>query len=264
MGTLITMVLIITAIVLPKRIRFTSPLVLAAAVGIALALFDDWRNTQESYAAPLISLGVCFLIYFADVLWSLRQIRHLSRKSPIEEAPPAAPAQTEVRRVYYDKNGIIGAGTSFDFFPLTIPIDKPLNADQEITDFTEAQLLGYVAERIRSQGVGDAQTHGKARSPASPNGDRSRTTTHFSYGLPYLSVEFVVAAPLPGARLWPLRRVSSSPRLTGSAAWPVKGGSPGIEILSGPGAAFGNATRSSIPKICIRQTMPIASSRSSS
>jgi hypothetical protein len=236
-STLVTIVLIITAIVLAKRVRLSSPLVIAAATGVALALIGGWRHTQESYVAPLISLGACFLIYFMDILWSLRQVRHLSRKTVTREAASSAAAEPVVMplepqiaighhgtiftsnsqdsapdgnmasRVYYDKNGIIGAGTSFTSFPLTIPIDKPRDAGNEISSFTAAQLLQYVAQQIRNQGVGDERTHGYARSPGSPNGNRTRTAVHFTYGLPYLNVDTVAAAPLPPAKKHPVLRL---------------------------------------------------------
>lgn len=78
-STLITVVLIVAVIALARRVRLLSLPVTAAVTGVAVALFWGWRRGQESYAVPLISLGTCFLIYLADIMWSLRQV-HRSRR----------------------------------------------------------------------------------------------------------------------------------------------------------------------------------------
>jgi hypothetical protein len=234
-STLITIALLAAVILLAKRARFKSPLTIAALAGAAVALIGDWRRAQESYAVPLVCLGVFVFIYFADIFWSLRRVRHLSRMPsvppvavppprnqlivmPFEPPPtltvhaPAASAnghqsaadENSATRVYYDKNGIIGAGTSVESFRLTIPIDKPLDIAHEITSFTAAELQDYVARHISSQGVGDERAHGYARRPASPDGHDSRPAVHFTYGLPYLLVDKVTAGPLPADKKHPI------------------------------------------------------------
>lgn len=232
-STIITFALIAAVIVLVKRVRFSSPLAIAAATGAAVALIGGWRSAQESYAIPLISLGIFFLIYFVDIFWSLGRVRSLSRMPPAADAvesmeavrvqPVIMPFEPEsltlgtqvsafrpnghqsstggksASMVYYDKNGIIGAGTSFSAFPLTIPIDKALDTGKEIATFTEEQLHEYIARQVDSQGVGDKRAHGYARIPGFRDGDGTGSPVHFTYGLPYLDVDTVIAGPLPAA-----------------------------------------------------------------
>jgi hypothetical protein len=234
-STLVTILVAAALVMLFKRVRLSSPLTIAAMTVVALALLKGWQSRQ-SYAVPLICLGACFLIYYVDNLWSLRQIRHLLPQESSSEAPPpgkvvvipfekhSALADSDTtsspngqeningkslaRRVYYDKDGIIGAGTSFSPFPLTIPIDKPRDPGAGITKFTAEQLLEYIARHIKSQGVGDEQDYGYARMPGSTDGHGTRPTVHFTYGLPHLNVDTVVAAPLPAAKKHSLLRVS--------------------------------------------------------
>jgi hypothetical protein len=179
----------------------------------------------------LISLGVCFLIYLGDIIWSLRQVEKLSRKPPpletLESAaeeitvePPALWPTVEGRwgefvtlgrinagdtladtRVYYDKDGIIGAGASSNPFPLTIPLDNPLNEDREMAEFTARELLTHIKRQIISQGVGDGKIDGHAYSPGSVNDDQTfPAAVHFTYGLPDLRVDTVIATPFPRAK----------------------------------------------------------------
>jgi len=174
LSTFIVLALIVTAITLIRRIRLTSPPVLEALTGVTIALFWGWWGRQEPYTAPLISLGICFLIYLGDIIWSLRQIEKLSQKPPPTETLESAAEEITVdlsvpwstvedhwdefvtlgqinagdthadTRVYYDKNGIIGAGASSNPFPLTIPLDNPLNEDHEVTEFTARELLTHI------------------------------------------------------------------------------------------------------------------------
>src|SRR5215469_15369905 len=174
-STVIVIAMIVAVALLAKRVRFSSPLTIAGVIAVAVALIGGWRTAQESYAIPLISLGVFFLIYFMDNLWSLRRVRCLSRMSPAEGAGQAVRVQPVVMpfepqpitlgtplsapsrnghqsatgdklatRVYYDNKGIIGAGTSFSAFPLTIPIDKQLDTGKRILTFTARQLHEYI------------------------------------------------------------------------------------------------------------------------
>ena len=235
LSTFIALALIVTAITLIRRIRLTSPPVLGALTGVTIALFWGWRGRQEPYAAPLISLGICFLIYLGDIIWSLRQIEKLSQKPPPPETLESAAEGITVglsvpwstaedhwgefttlgrinagdthadTRVYYDKDGIIGAGASSNPFPLTIPLDNPLNEDHEVTEFTARELLMHIKRQIISQGVGDGKIGGHAYSPESVNGDQtSRAAMHFTYGLPDLQVDTVIAAPFPHTKKYPI------------------------------------------------------------
>jgi hypothetical protein len=113
-------------------------------------------------------------------------------------------------RAYYDKHGIVGAGTAWQRLTFTVPLDKPIK-DRDIRGFSASELLGYIGAHILSQGVADERVHGYAYEPLSPESDaqspRSRSG-HFTYGLPYLDVAFVVAAPVPKAKKHPVRRVN--------------------------------------------------------
>jgi hypothetical protein len=103
--------------------------------------------------------------------------------------------------VYYDKDGIIGAGVSSHPFPLTIPLDSPLKEDHEVTEFTANDLLSHVKRQIASQGVGDGRPHGRAYSPGLTDSDgEPRVAVHFTYGLPGLEVDTVLARPFPTAK----------------------------------------------------------------
>jgi hypothetical protein len=235
LSAFVILVIFIAAVALIRRTRLPSVPVIGAATGVAVALIWGWRSTQESYADPLISLGVCFLIYLGDITWSLRQVRKLSQKPPPIEVPASAPtgitimpsetlvvdkerwteftpiAQANTKetpvdtRVYYDKDGIIGAGAESSPFPLTIPLDKPMNDDHEVTAFAAPELLAHVEQQITSQGISDGQAHGHAYRPWSVNGNGSpKEDAHFTFGLPDLKVDTVKATPFPGVKELPI------------------------------------------------------------
>jgi hypothetical protein len=229
LSTCITLAVIVTPIILINRIRLTAP-VIGALTGVTLALFWGWRGRQESYADPLISLGICFLIYLGDILWSLRQVRKIRRKPRPSEAPTSADTGTSAPfgtwpaiaeqwaefsanghvnanggtndiKVYYEKDSIVGAGAPSNPFPLTIPLDNPLQEGQEVTKFTARQLLAHIKQQISSQGVGDGTPDGHAYSPGSANGDQApQEEMHFTYGLPDLQVDTVIATPFPSPK----------------------------------------------------------------
>ena len=114
-------------------------------------------------------------------------------------------------RVYYDKHGIVGAGTKARPLTLTVPLDRPLK-DREIQSFSASELLEYIGAHIMSQGVADERVHGYAYVPLSADGDAQGLrpqSRHFTYGLPYLDVATVLAAPVPKAKKHPVRRVST-------------------------------------------------------
>jgi hypothetical protein len=235
LSTLVILILIVTAIALIRRTRLPLAPVIGGATGAAVALIWGWRSTQESYAAPLICLGVCFLIYLGDIAWSLRQVRKLSQKPSSPKVPasastgitimpsdtlavdkdrwseftaigqPNANAAAVDTSVYYDKDGIIGAGAESSPFPLTIPLDKTLNDDHAVKAFTAPELLAHIKQQITSQGIGDGKIHGYAYRPGSANGQRNpHDASHFTFGLPDLKVDTVKATPFPGAKEHPI------------------------------------------------------------
>lgn len=237
LGTLVTLLTFVAAVVFIRRVRPLSLPFIAAATGAVVALVWGWRSTQEPYAVPLISVAICFLIYLGDISWSMRQIKKLSQQPP----PPqvSAPDSTGIlifpsdilavdqdRRaeftaisqqgakvtpvdsnVYYDKDGIIGGGASSTPFPLTIPLDQPRDDDHEAKAFTASDLLEHIKRNVTSQGVGDDTAHGLAYRPGSANGGpHLRATPHFTYGLPDLKVDTVRATPFPGTKEHPILR----------------------------------------------------------
>lgn len=244
-GTAVMVAVIVAAVILAGRVRLSSPVVLAAAVGVTLALVSGWRE-QVRFLIPLIFLGAFFSIYLADILWSVWRVRRLWQQFPARAPAPVSAAlaaeaaiaarQAEVAysvvngqegeqrevpitgpgRVYYGKDGIIGAGTPFTPLTLTVPLDRPLDAARGITVFTAAQLLSYVGIHLLSQGTADGLLQGYAYHPISGNGHPQPpgAASHFTFGLPYLDVDAVVASPLPQprklpfsrTRVWPLER----------------------------------------------------------
>jgi hypothetical protein len=238
LSTFVILVLMVAGVALIRRTRLPSAPVIGGATGVAVALIWGWRSTQESYAAPLICLGVCFLIYLGDIAWSLHQIRKLSQKpsSPRVPAPDStgitivpsdtlvvdkdrwtkftAIGQTSANEtaadisVYYDKDGIIGAGAESSPFPLTIPLDKTLKDDHAVKAFTSRELLAHIKQQIARQGIGDGKIYGHAYRPGSADGDRNlREASHFTFGFPDLKVDTVKATPFPDAKEYPILRI---------------------------------------------------------
>jgi hypothetical protein len=236
-GTAIALGIILLITLLVGRVRLSSPLVLAVVLGVTLALVTDGIRERASFLVPLVCLGACFLIYMADILWSARQVRKLWPSVPLAEAPAmsiahplelagpyyAGPGGQEgahgepppdvARQVYYDKDGIVGAGTPFLPLPLTVPLDKPRDADRGIREFTAPELQRYISGHLLSQGPRDGQRQGYAGRPLPPDGEHpgQEEDVHFTYGLPYLDVGEIVAVPLPTARKLPLLPVRVLP-----------------------------------------------------
>jgi hypothetical protein len=112
-------------------------------------------------------------------------------------------------RVYYDKHGIVGAGTRRIPLTLTVPLDKPGEEDQQIRSFRTSDLLKYISAHIVSQGVADERPHGYAYGPAATDDGGEVAlpqSRHFTFGLPYLDVADVAADPLPKGKKHPVRR----------------------------------------------------------
>jgi hypothetical protein len=283
-GTAITFGLVVAAIVLVGRVRLSSPLTIAAVIGITLGLMTGGSREQISLAVPLIGLAACFMIYLADILLSAHHVRKIWRQSRAQQEPaspdPAlvagptstggyqpittigykgspsesvngkssgqrdlggngsrrkAPPPSRLDRVYYDKHGIVGAGTEWQHLTLTIPLDKPrppdgeiplpekpLPADSTITTldkpravdsavkwFSTSELIEHITTHIQSLGTGDTRVHGFAYGPVPAGKGRSLPPepSHFTHGLPYLNVCMVVAEPVPKAKKHPVKRV---------------------------------------------------------
>ena len=238
-GTVRTIGIILLVIVLLARARLLSPVGFAVALGVALVVVLDGVRARASFVAPLICLGACFLIYMADILWSAAQVRKLWPPISPDTLPailPLPPEQAEsssvppsgqdgvrrevlpeiARQVYYDKDGIVGAGTPFTLLPLTIPLDKPRDSNKDIRRFTASELLRHISGHLLSQGPEDGQVHGHARGPlpAPRDSDEQQVReedAHFTFGLPQLDVGEVVAIPVPQPKkmlLLPVRRWS--------------------------------------------------------
>ena len=120
------------------------------------------------------------------------------------------PSVSAPARVYYDKYGIVGAGTAQVPLTLTLPLDKPLDPDSEIRMFSAAELIAYIGIHLLSQGTGDPSVHGFAYKPPSTDGDEParHESGHFTYGLPYLDVGPVVATPAPKVKKIPAVRIT--------------------------------------------------------
>jgi hypothetical protein len=127
---------------------------------------------------------------------------------------------TDPRQVYYDKDRIIGAGTSFTALTLTVPLDKPLNAKDKISTFTGAALLGYIGTHLVTQGAGDGREHGYAHHPLQPNDVRRNPASplHFTYGLPHMDVGMVIAVPAPRGKKVPFLSIRRLPMAHPSGA----------------------------------------------
>ena len=188
------MILLVTLVV--GRVRLSSPMVLAVVLGVTLALVSDGIRERASFVAPLVCLGACFLIYMADILWSARQVRKLWPSEPLAESPAIStprplelagpyyagpngqedahgePPPDVARQVYYDKDGIVGAGTPFLPLPLTVSLDKPRDAGRGIREFTAPELQRYISDHLLSQGPRDGQLRGYAGRPLPADGEQ--------------------------------------------------------------------------------------------
>jgi hypothetical protein len=91
------------------------------------------------------------------------------------------PVALDASRVYYDKRGIVGAGTSLRAMTLTLPLDKPLDKDAPIETFSASELLDYVRAHLVSQGVREPRVHGYAFGPPA-NGQLIAEHEDFTYG----------------------------------------------------------------------------------
>ena len=111
----------------------------------------------------------------------------------------ATPAVSGPVRVYYGRNGIIGSGLPLGPLRLTVPLEKPLDASQDVEPFSTSDLMGTISRHLLSQSAGDGQVHGYAYKPLAANGTGPlpHEPGHFSYALPNLDVTSVILSPIP-------------------------------------------------------------------
>jgi hypothetical protein len=116
----------------------------------------------------------------------------------------ATPAMGGPVRVYYALDEFVGAGTSLRPFTLTVPLNKPPDASRDVDAFSVSELMAEISDHLLSQGAADAEVHGWAYRPLSPNeaGLSRHEPGHFTYGLPHLDVTEVEAIPAPDKDRW--------------------------------------------------------------
>ena len=188
LGTALVLTIIVAAVILAGRVRLSSPLVLGAATGVALALTYGRDPGLIRLLPPLIAIGACFLVYTADNLWARQRVRHLLRErtGPAEDNPghkeqerTAAPEPFRSRfnsqsrnvmpmltaepvRVFYEKERIVGTGTPWPRSALTVAVDKPAQGKTSIVPFHAVDLISYIAAHLRAQGAVSQGTNGFA------------------------------------------------------------------------------------------------------
>jgi hypothetical protein len=254
-GTFIMIGLTAAGIALAGRIKTSLPLVLAAA--ILLALIVGSPRGRAPFAIPLVAFGICFLIYVTDSFWASRRVRTAMRGTtagPSPQSPPEpdllqltttrnsdgssfslrglednhgirAPRQRST--VFYDKTGILGAGTPLTPVTFTVAVDKPQEG-KTIDPFDVSGLLEQISAYVESQGTINDRSDGYAHRrvwikgqwhwldiPAPRENERfsrpgrlpDQGNAAFTHGLPNLDVDEVIAIPGPRVRLRPLWRI---------------------------------------------------------
>lgn len=211
LGSLIAVLLFLIPLIAAARRKVPSWVPIGIAFAILLAVTAIRPSPKNFFFVPLIAFAALFLIGTADVLWSAYRVRELWRQT---SATPARMPDSTV--VYYDKHGLIGSGIPSSALPLTIPLDKAKDKTKPVHGVTAAKLLAYIGSHLATQGVGDGGPHGYAYDPAAtaslsaepmPADDRT-SPLHFTYGLPYLDIDQVVAVPVPPDRKVPFTRLS--------------------------------------------------------
>ncbi len=219
-GTAIVFGLAIAVIMIMGRVRLFSLWTAAAIIAVAVVLFIGIYRGQVSFAIPLACLAACFIIFMADILLSLYRLRRLQRMPPPQQHPDSddqgegkTSSDKEERghknvpakipsKVYHDDLRFIGTGIPLKPLEIFVMLDKPLDADKEITEFTISQLLTYIGLHLLSQGVSGGQASGYAHGPLSAENDELsfQAPVHFTEGFPYLSVMPVTAVCVPESR----------------------------------------------------------------
>lgn len=211
LGTLIAVLLFLVPLMATARRKVPSGVPIGIALGILLAVTAVNPSPRNLFFAPLIAFVALLLIASADILWSAHRVCGLWRQTSV--APTQMPGSNVV---YYNKHGFIGSGVASSAFPLTVPLDKAKDKTKPVQGVTAAKLLAYIGSHLATQGVSDGRPHGYAHDPAAATSppaeptpaDDETSSRHFTYGLPYLDVDQVVAVPLPPVRKVPFTRFS--------------------------------------------------------
>jgi hypothetical protein len=210
LGTLIAVLLFVALLLISARRNVPTAVPVGIALAILLAVMAVNPSPGNFFFTPIIGFAVLFLLATADILWSAHLVRRLWRQT----SPAPAPIPRSV--VYYNKYGFIGSGIASSPLPVTVPLEKAKDTAKPVHGVTAAKLLSYISHHLATQGVSDGQPHGYAHDPAAatslpaepaPDGNEG-SPRHFTYGLPYLDVDQVVAVPLPSARKVPFTRFS--------------------------------------------------------
>jgi hypothetical protein len=211
LGTLIAVLLFLVPLMAAIRRKIPSGFPIGIALAILLAVTAVYPSPRNFFLVPLAAFAALFLISTGDILWSAYRVSELGRQR--SAAPTRMPGSNVV---YYNKHGFIGSGFASFTLPLTVPLDKVKDKDKPVHGVTAAKLLGYIHSHLATQGVSEGGPHGYAHDPAAatslppepmPADDRM-SPQHFTYGLPYLDVDRVVAVPVPPVRKVPFTHLS--------------------------------------------------------
>jgi hypothetical protein len=215
-GTLVVFGFAIVVIVLIGRVGWFSWWTIAAFAAGLFLLFTGIYRGQLFLAIPLIFLGVCFAVYLADTLLSIRHVRKLWRRSASGQPSGQAGLDrtdddrkglrvSDASRAYHDNHRIIGAGTSLRKVEFDVGLERQLDAGKPIERFKTSELIMHIGFHVISQGVGESQGH--AYRIWSSTDMNATFESDFTYGLPNLNVGPVIAFPVPKTRKYPLLRV---------------------------------------------------------
>lgn len=198
-GTGVWMGLIVAALILsarwprlePRQRRLDALLLLCVAAAVVSYTVHGGRDSR-TFEAPLAGLCVCVVVFAADAFAVWFRLSRLSRTLaqepgaafPFGSLPGELDAASELHRgnvVFYERDRVVGAGTSLPKRTLTTPIDEPKEGGR-VRSFKAYELLDHIASHLRRQGI---------------DGDGTAA-------LPALGVKEVLAKPvsqMKGARL---------------------------------------------------------------
>lgn len=209
LGTLVAILIFLVLLLAAARRKVPSTVPIGIALAILLAGIVVDPSPGNLFFGPLVAFVALFLLAAADILWSAYRVRRLWRHASAASAQVSVPSV-----VFYNKHGFIGSGIASSAFPLTVPLDKANDKTKPVQGVTAAKLLAYIGSHLATQGVSDGRPHGYAHDPATatslptdpaPAGDGT-APQHFTYGLPYLAVDQIVAVPVPPVRKVPFTR----------------------------------------------------------
>jgi hypothetical protein len=205
LGTLIAALIFFVLLMVMARRKVPSVIPTGITLAIVLAVVAARPSPRNPFFVPLIAFAGLFFLAAVDILWSAYRIRGIWKQT----SAPATDKPGDV--VFYNKHGFIGSGEAVRPLPLTVPLDKAKDQTIPVHRVTTGELLAYIGSHLASQGVSDGQPHGYAGDPAtatSPPGQSAPAADglpplHFTYGLPYLDVQHVIAVPEPAVRKMP-------------------------------------------------------------